>query len=105
MTSVILTLPKLHSLNSIIKRHYHAWVRAAPNSYHTDDFLRSRVPITVTSEYGQNQEFGVRNRSRLDESNWSKDRDYTKIRYITLAVATHLRSVILSYYHHILIII
>jgi hypothetical protein len=96
MTSVILTIPKLHTLNSIIKRHYYLWVRGAPESYHTDDFLQSRVPITVTSEYGQNQEFGIRSRTALDQSNWSKDRDYTKIRYITLAVATHLRSVTLS---------
>jgi hypothetical protein len=91
MRSIRLTLPLLKRLNEELQETYDDWVEDAPDTWKEDGFLTDRFPISVTSEYGQNQEFGDRTTLGVDKLNWKKDRDWEKIGYLTLALATHLR--------------
>jgi hypothetical protein len=82
----------MKALDSAIINNYHNWINNAPRQYIEDDFFHSRVPVAVTSRFGQNQQL-AKTEDELDEErlNWTRDRDYSRIRYVTLALATHLR--------------
>jgi hypothetical protein len=79
-------------LDRMIIRSYEAWVEAAPDDYKSDLFLQSRIPVAVTSRFGQNQEFASSVDLWAEElDNWARDRDYGRIKYMTIALATHIR--------------
>ena len=81
----------MKSLDIAIIDNYHDWIKKAPRHY-IDDFFQSRIPIAVTSRFGQNQQLSQSINDREEERiNWMRDRDYSRIRYVTLALATHLR--------------
>lgn len=87
-----LNLVMMKDFNVQIKRDYHRWVAAAPDDWKSDDFLTGRVPVAVTSRYGQNQPLGMLNTDETEEGdNWEHDRQFSHIRYISIALATHLR--------------
>jgi hypothetical protein len=86
-----LNLEKLKKLHQVIRGGFEEWVLEAPESY-KDDFLMDRTPIVITSRYGQNQSIGVQEEDvGIDECNWDLERDFELIRYITVAIATHVR--------------
>ena len=74
-------------------QNYNAWVENAPDSYKTDNFLATHVPITITSRYGQNQPLGTNTQETLRW--WAQLRDFTKLRFICIAIATDIGSVML----------
>jgi hypothetical protein len=85
-------LEKLKKLHQEIMRGFEPWVLDAPESYKDDDFLIERTPIVITSRYGQNQSIGMQVQDAdADERNWDLERDFESIRYITIAIATHVR--------------
>jgi len=87
-----LSLPDCIRLDSEIVKRYDAWVTGAPPAYKTDGFLAQRVPITVTSRYGQNQDLGMSPANAAETAgNWDRDRDFQRLRYMTIALATHIR--------------
>jgi hypothetical protein len=89
---ITLNLESLKALDMAIVNNYHDWVRNAPRDYIHDNFFQSRVPVAITSRFGQNQRLAETVQYRAEErTNWSRDRDYSRIRYITLALATHIR--------------
>ena len=81
-------------LDRMIIRSYADWVEDAPEEYKSDRMLMSKFPVAITSRFGQNQELASSIELREEEhDNWDRDRDYTRIRYLTLALATHIRYV------------
>jgi hypothetical protein len=63
-------------------------------------------PIAITSRYGQNQELAPALGDPDEErTNWERDRQYNRIRYISVAIATHLRYTYLSLTYSSLFII
>lgn len=76
-------------MDRAIVENYEQWVQSAPASYKQDSFLQDRYPVAITSRYGQNQELGL----NIEEEivNWDRDRNFERIRYVTVAIATHLR--------------
>jgi len=90
--TIYLNLIQLKSLNNAIKWHYETWVRSAPDIYKEDGFINEQYPVAVTCRYGQNQPLGlfVENEEE-EENNWDHDQDFSKLRYISVAIATHLR--------------
>jgi hypothetical protein len=81
-------------LDRMIVRAYETWVEDAPEDYKSDVMWQGRIPVAVTSRFGQNQELASSVDLRAEEiDNWARDRDYTRIRYITIALATHIRYV------------
>jgi hypothetical protein len=69
---------------------YDKWVERAPASWKLDNFLRSHEPIVVTSRYGQNAAIVLDSEGSEEEEAefWSKDRDFSKIAYMSFALAT-----------------
>jgi hypothetical protein len=89
---VRLKLRKLLDLDRMITNEYENWVREAPEEYREDSFLEDRYPVAVTSRYGQNQELGLQTDDMEEEGiNWNRDRQFNRIRYMSVAIATHLR--------------
>jgi hypothetical protein len=85
----------MKNLDKAIIQHYDTWVADAPLEYTQDNFFSSRVPVAITSRFGQNQQLAESIEDRRQERlNWRQDRDYSKIRYLTIAIASHIRSVL-----------
>lgn len=85
---VSLNLQMLKRLDKALRTEYHSWVETAPSAYKEDKFFQERVPIIVTSSYGQNQRIGLK--PGEERENWQRDRDFSKVRFMTVALATHL---------------
>jgi hypothetical protein len=67
---------------------YSQWVSNAPRHWKYDGFLQQNTPIVVTSRYGQNAAIAVPGNEEHEASNWESERDYSKIAYLTIALAT-----------------
>jgi hypothetical protein len=71
---------------------YKTWISNAPEEYRYDGWFSGRKPIAITSRYGQNQPIGLETEIEEEESNnWDTQRDWSKLKYVTVAIATHLR--------------
>lgn len=87
-----LNFATLKNLDQAIVELYEDWIENAPGQYTEDGFFPTRRPVAVTSRFGQNQKLADTEELRVEErGNWSRECDYTRIRFITLALATHLR--------------
>lgn len=84
-----LNIDMVQLLDREICKGYASWVRRAPAEYKDDNFFIERVPIVITSRYGQNNQLG--HKPVQERGNWKRDRDWSKIRFVTVALATHLR--------------
>ena len=92
---LVLTLPESRMLDQKTVSLWNRWIRRAPESWKTDGFLTSHIPITVTMVYGQNQEICSHPDHTDDERDvFNMDHDYSLIRQFTFATASLLRYVI-----------
>jgi len=84
-----LTLEQVRDLNKEIKTSYKDWVSNAPHGWFKDSFFREHYPIAIPCLYGQDQPICTPGNEQLEERNWEKERDYLKMRYVNMAIATH----------------
>jgi hypothetical protein len=84
-----LRLEDVQRLNRFIIEEWRDWVEAAPAAWKTDGFLVDHVPLAVTSRFGQNRSICIPQRRVPEAETWLKERRYDKIRYVTVALATH----------------
>lgn len=82
---------QMRRFNSAFKSHYATWLVHAPESYTKDGFFENRIPISITSKFGQNQPTAMASTEDADAGNWDRERDYGTIRYVSVAIATHIR--------------
>ena len=75
-------------LDKFIVDGYNQWVDEAPGHWKADGFLSHRVPIVVTSRFGQNSRITSVGYEEQEAHNWELDRDYSKIAFLTVAIAT-----------------
>ena len=75
-------LKKIH--NAMAK--YEDWVEEAPDSWKEDGFLTRNLPISVTHQFGQNMPLEVDRRD--EQKQWQGYRDFSKLRYMCIALAT-----------------
>lgn len=87
---VTLSFSSLLEFDREIQRGYKTWVRDAPPVWKGDSFFVDRFPICVTSRYGQDQEIGNSANVEEESSNWYRDRDFSRVRFLNVAIATHL---------------
>ena len=87
---ITLTHKQLVLFNQAIKTNYHGWIESLPDQYKVDGFFLECQPISITCCFGQNQPFAVNPHYHADQPAWSKERDYRKIRYVSVAIATHI---------------
>lgn len=85
-----MTLLQVRALHRKIQDDYETWARDAPHQWSKDDFFINSRPIFVTIHYGQNQEICIRNAFEQEADIWETERDYSKIKYLSIAIATEI---------------
>ncbi|KAG1853395.1 hypothetical protein F4604DRAFT_1933291 [Suillus subluteus] len=90
--TLTLRLDDLKLLHRNIVSNWDAWVQEAPPSWKVDGWLQSHVPLSVACRYGQNQPIASSNPNArsVEERNWQVEREYSNIRYLSMAIATDL---------------
>ena len=88
-----LRLCDLKALDRLVVSEWEEWVDKAPAYWKADGFLTSRVPISVSSRFGQNQPIGNASTLEAQALRWDEERDYSKIQFVSMAVATDVRCV------------
>ncbi|KAH9022649.1 hypothetical protein EDB85DRAFT_1895171 [Lactarius pseudohatsudake] len=86
--TVRLNFEDVKTLDRLIGTGYNAWVDDAPPAWKADGFLQNNSPIVVTSRYGQNTAVVVPGNEQEEAATWDSERDYSKIAYLTFALAT-----------------
>lgn len=86
--SISLNFEDVRALHLLILDGYHSWVDNAPNSWKKDLFLQSNSPILITSRYGQNASIALPNNNSDEADAWHRERDYSKVAFLTFALAT-----------------
>jgi hypothetical protein len=93
-----LNLTEIRVLDTAIQTWYNQWVEQAPAAYKLDQFLTHRIPVAITSIYGQNQPLLItENHDAEDAANWERSRDFSRLRYISFSLASHFVYVYLVY--------
>jgi hypothetical protein len=91
-------LHEIRQLNDIMEDTYDEWVANAPSGFFKNSFFRDSKPIIISCVVGQNQPICSPDIDsiRLEKRMWAEDRDYSKIKYFSLAIASHTKSVMSS---------
>jgi hypothetical protein len=90
-----LNFEDLKHLDSLIVKCYDKWVEEAPDGWKVDGFLRDRSPIMVTSQFGQNSSITARGNESHEANAWQLERDYSKMAFLTIALATQIKYALL----------
>ena len=85
---MLLSEAHLRELDQLVQYNYEDWINQAPVTYTEDTFVQDRKPIIVTSQYGQDQ---VMVESPDDAESWRRHRDFSKVHYMSVAIASHFR--------------
>ncbi|KIK32147.1 hypothetical protein CY34DRAFT_760389, partial [Suillus luteus UH-Slu-Lm8-n1] len=90
--TITLRLQDVLQLNSMMIEQYDDFVANAPPYWLKDGWLQQHIPISVACRYGQNQAIASTDQHalRVEARNWNIERNYTNIRYLSMAVATHI---------------
>jgi hypothetical protein len=88
---ISLNFELLTQLDNLIVHGFQNWVDAAPDPWKVDRFLTNNSPIVVTSRYGQNAAIALEGNRRAEAAAWDRDRDYSKIAFLTVAIATSIK--------------
>ncbi|KAH7920877.1 hypothetical protein BV22DRAFT_1179673 [Leucogyrophana mollusca] len=87
-----LTLDDTRLLHNRIVDCWDDWVTDAPRSWKEDSWLTRINPLSIACKYGQNQPIVNANAGvvAVEAANWDRERDYKNIRYVSMAIASHL---------------
>ena len=85
---IILNFDKLKELDRVLVEGYNQWVKDLPASWKKDSFFESNKPIVVTSRYGQDAGIAFDGNEDDEAAAWQGLRDYSKISFLTVAIAT-----------------
>ncbi|KAG0697258.1 hypothetical protein DFH29DRAFT_1022910 [Suillus ampliporus] len=89
---IVLRLQDVLELNRLIISEWDDFVANAPPAWTSDGWLQQHIPLSVACRYGQNQPIASTDQHALhvEARNWHHERDYSRIRYLSMAVATHI---------------
>jgi hypothetical protein len=90
-STIKLNLEELKELDSLIANGFDDWVDLAPDHWKVDRFLTRNSPVVVTSCFGQNAQTALSANKEQEALNWEGDRDYSKVAYLTVAIATSIK--------------
>jgi hypothetical protein len=89
-----LRLIDVQKLHNAFRTYYSTWVRDAPQAWTSDGFLTYNVPISIAVRYGQNQPIVNRDSLNQEATNWLRERNYSQVCHLAVAIATNIWSVI-----------
>jgi hypothetical protein len=86
-------LHEVRSVHDVMGEVYDRWVAKAPRGWFKNNFFRDSRPIIISCVYGQNQPICPADVDsyRVERRAWREERDYSKIKYLSLAIASHTR--------------
>ncbi|KAH8978979.1 hypothetical protein EDB83DRAFT_2537418 [Lactarius deliciosus] len=87
-SAIRLNFEDVRELDSLISNGYTNWVNNAPDTWTADGFLNRHSPIVVTSRFGQNAAIATPGNEEYEAESWNSERDYSKIAFLTFALAT-----------------
>lgn len=85
-----LRMVDVQRLDVALRDSYDHWVSQAPPGWFVDEFFRNSSPMIVTCKYGQDQPICIPGQRHLERDRWESERDYTKMRYVTISLASHI---------------
>ena len=88
-----LNLEDVKSLDLAMVEGYEELQKNAPATWQTDGLFRKNVPIVITSLFGQNTRIGVPENEVEEAATWNAERDFSKVSFLTFALATSIESV------------
>ncbi|KAG2742153.1 hypothetical protein P692DRAFT_201809895 [Suillus brevipes Sb2] len=90
--TIALRLQDILLLHRLMIEQYDDFVANAPPYWLKDGWLQQHIPVSVACRYGQNQPIASTDQHalRVEARNWNHERDYAHIRYLSMAVATHI---------------
>jgi hypothetical protein len=94
-------LEDLRNLDNLLVHGFSDWVHNAPQNWKLDGFITQNSPVVVTSRYGQNTAIALEGNITEEAAAWDRDRDYSKIAFLTVAIATSIKYVPLNLLSHI----
>ena len=83
----------LRNLDNKLVQGFSDWVNNAPQNWKLDGFISQNSPVIVTSRYGQNAAIALEGNRSQEAAAWDRDRDYSKIAFLTVAIATSIKYV------------
>jgi hypothetical protein len=83
-----MNMKDLKRLDEELVAEFRSWVQAAPDHWKADGFLTNNSPIVITSCFGQNAAFGLEGDEDIEAAAWDRDRNFSKIAFLTVAIAT-----------------
>lgn len=89
--SIRLNLEDLKNLDNILIHGFSDWVNNAPENWKLDGFITQNSPVLVTSRYGQNAAIALEGNNAEEAAAWDRDRDYSKVAFLTVAIATSIK--------------
>ena len=92
-SQIHLNYEELKTLDGLMVRGYDDWVEEAPRSWKADGFLEKSSPVVVTSRFGQDARIGLRGSEERESESWRLERDYSKVAFLTIAIATSIQYV------------
>ncbi|KAH9920756.1 uncharacterized protein B0H18DRAFT_956892 [Fomitopsis serialis] len=84
------TLAQARALDECMPRVWKRFVREMPAAWKEDRFFTDHTPLIMSVRYGQNEEIGVQNSLANERDRWGGERDWSRIRTASLAIATHI---------------
>lgn len=91
--TIRLNFEDVKDLDTDMVDKYDDWVDCAPVHWKLDGFLQNNSPIVVTSRFGQNALIAAPGNEDKEADIWNKQRDYSKIAFLTVAIATEIECV------------
>lgn len=88
-----LRLQDVRKLHTAIVDHYATWVEGAPRGWFKDTFFKDSRPMVISCLFGQDQPICITGERNRERNIWKTERDYTLMKYVTVALATNIRSV------------
>src|SRR5712671_6728267 len=92
--TVRLNFEDVQSLDYYLINGYDNWVDGLPNQWKKDRFLEKHSPIIITSRFGQNASIALLDNEDQEAEDWHRERDYSKITFLTFALATSIEYVL-----------
>jgi len=91
--TVRLNFKDVQSLDHHLVDGYDDWVDGLPNQWKKDRFLEKHSPIIITSRFGQNASIALLDNEDQEAEDWHHEHDYSKIAFLTFALATSIEYV------------
>lgn len=90
----------VQKLQEIVMDVYQRWCNGVdvPSNFFQDEFFSESKPMIITCAYGQNQPICLPGQEIAERERWKKERRYSDMRYVSLAIASNHRSVVYKCY-------